>query len=95
MQRGMPLPDRESVEAMFTVPAPAEGAVSAGHVVREGDAVVFVVRSVTPGEVPPAESPERAMLAAQLARLAGNDEAEDYVDALRSRMRVEVAESRL
>ena len=94
MQRGMPLPDRESVEAMFTVPAPAEGAVSAGHVVRDGDAVVFVVRSVTPGEVPPAESPERAMLAAQLGQLAGNDEAEAYVDALRSRMRVEVAESR-
>ena len=95
MQRGMPMPGPEAVEAMFALPAPAEGAVSAGHVVRDGDAVVFVVRSVTPGEVPPAESPERAMLAAQLARLAGNDEAQAYVDALRSRMRVEVAESRL
>ncbi|HET8818580.1 MAG TPA: SurA N-terminal domain-containing protein [Xanthomonadaceae bacterium] len=95
LRRGMPLPGPEAVQAMFTVPAPAEGAVSAGHVVRDGDAVVFVVRSVTPGEVPPADSPERAMLASQLAQLVGNDEAQAYVDALRKRMRVEVAESRL
>ena len=35
------------------------------------------------------------MLATQLARLTGNDEAEAYVDALRARMEIEIAEDRL
>ena len=95
LPRGMPVPDPESAEAIFAVAAPAEGAVTAGHVVRDGAAVVFAVRGVTPGEVPPEGSPEREMLATQLARLAGNDEAEAYVEAVRARMEVEVAEDRL
>jgi peptidyl-prolyl cis-trans isomerase D len=69
--------------------------VSAGHVVHDGEALVFAVRAVTPGEVPAAGSPEREMLATQLARIAGNDDAEAYVRALRGRMEIEVAEDRL
>lgn len=95
LPRGAPFPGPEAGEAIFAVAAPADGAVSAGHVVRDGDAVVFAVRSVTPGEVPPEGSPERAMLATQLARLAGNEDAEGYVRALRDRMQVEVADDRL
>ena len=95
LPRGAPVPGPEVAEAIFAVAAPAEGAVSAGHVVADGSAVVFAVRGVTPGEVPEEGSPERGMLATQLARLAGNDEAEAYIDALRARMEVEVAEDRL
>ena len=95
LPRGAPVPGGEAAEAIFAVPPPAEGAVSPGYAVRDGDAVVFVVRSVTPGEVPPPGSPEREMLAMQLAQLTGNDEAEAYIAALRSRMQVEVAEDRL
>ena len=95
LPRGAPVPGPEAVEAMFAVAPPADGKVSPGYVVRGGDAVVFVVRGVTPGEVPPAGSPEREMVATQLARLAGNDEAEAYLAALRERMQVEVAEDRL
>ena len=95
LPRGAPVPGPEVAEAIFAVAAPAEGAVSAGHVVADGNAVVFAVRGVTPGEVPEEGSPERGMLATQLARLAGNDEAEAYIDALRARMEVEVAEDRL
>ena len=95
LERSAPVPGPEAVEAIFAVAPPEAGKVSAGYVVRDGDAVVFVVRGVTPGEVPPAGSPEREMVAMQLARLAGNDEAEAYVAALRERMEVEVAEDRL
>ena len=95
LPRNAMVPGPDAVEAMFSVAAPAEGGVSAGHVVAHGRAVVFVVRGVTPGEVPAEGAPERLMLAAQLAGLAGNDEAEAYVDALRERMDVEVAEDRL
>ncbi|HEU4813006.1 MAG TPA: SurA N-terminal domain-containing protein [Xanthomonadaceae bacterium] len=95
LPRGAPVPGPEAVEAIFAVAPPEAGKVSPGYVVRDGNAVVFVVRGVTPGEVPPAGSPEREMVAMQLARLAGNDEAEAYVAALRERMEVEVAEDRL
>ena len=95
LPRGAPVPGADAAEAIFAVPPPADGAVSAGHVVRDGDAVVFAVRGVTPGEVPEEGSPERGMLATQLARLAGNEDAEAYVQALRERMQVEVAEDRL
>ncbi len=95
LERSAPVPGPEAVEAIFAVAPPEAGKVSPGYVVRDGDAVVFVVRGVTPGEVPPAGSPEREMVAMQLARLAGNDEAEAYVAALRERMEVDVAEDRL
>ena len=95
MQRGMPVASAQAVDAMFAVAPPEEGTVSAGYVVDNGVAVVFAVRSVTPGEVPPVDDPQRLMLANQLAQLAGNDEAEAYVAALRSMMKVVVAEDRL
>lgn len=95
LPRGASYPGPEAGQAIFAVAAPAEGAVSAGHVVGDGGAMVFAVRSVTPGEVPPEGSPERDMLATQLARMAGNNDAEAYVRALRERMQVEVVDDRL
>ena len=95
MQRGMPVASAEAVDAMFAVAPPEEGKVSAGYVVDNGVALVFAVRSVTAGEVPPVDDPQRLMLANQLAQLAGNDEAEAYVAALRDKVKVVVAEDRL
>ena len=95
LDRGAMVPDPGVVREMFSVAAPAEGAVAPGYLVRDSDAVVFAVRGVQPGEVPAEDAPERLMLAAQLAGMAGNEEAQAYIAALRERMDVEVAADRL
>jgi peptidyl-prolyl cis-trans isomerase D len=96
LPRGAPMPDARVAEAMFAVPAPGEGAVTAGHAaLADGGVAVFVVRSVTPGNVAQATPEEREQLRAQLSQVAGFGDGQAYVSALRQRMRVTVAEDRL
>lgn len=96
LPRGAPIPDAAVAEAMFAAPAPADGAVTAGQAgLADGGVAVFVVRSVTPGNVAEASPEEREQLRAQLAQVAGFGDGQAYVTALRQRMRVTVAEDRL
>src|SRR5690606_1554550 len=94
--RGVPVPHPAATAAYFEVPVPAEGKVSPGRVVLDdGGAVVFAVTKVTPGDPGEATEQERAALQQQLAQLAGNEDARGMLQALRKRMKITVAESRL
>ncbi len=96
MQRGMPVPDAATSEAIFAVPAPAAGKVSPGRAqLTNGSFAVFAVSKVTPGEPKQATAQERTNLQQQLAQMAGNEDAESLVRALRKRMQITVAEERL
>lgn len=94
--RGMPLPDPAVSEAMFAVPAPAEGKPSYGKAVLEdGRAVLFAVTKVTPGDAATMPPGQREMLQQQLAQIRGGDDVQALVDALRKRVRVNVNERNL
>jgi peptidyl-prolyl cis-trans isomerase D len=94
--RGVPVPDPAATEAYFEVPVPATGKVSPGRVMLDnGSAVVFAVTKVTPGDPKEASEQERTALRQQLAQIAGNEDASGMLKALRKRMKITVAESRL
>jgi peptidyl-prolyl cis-trans isomerase D len=94
--RGAPVPDAESAAAFFDAAPAKAGAVIADKVVlSDGRIVVFVVDKVAPGNPKEATADQRAQLQQQLAQLAGTRDAEGLVKALRSRMKIKVAEDRL
>ncbi|HVI58976.1 MAG TPA: SurA N-terminal domain-containing protein [Luteimonas sp.] len=94
--RGAPVPDAAATEAYFAAPAPAAGKSSPGKaMLANGAAVVFAVTKVTPGDPKEATEQERATLQDQLARVAGNEDSDEMLQALRKRMKITVAESRL
>ena len=94
MRRGMPVPTPAAGEAIFAAPEPEEGAVSAGRVPQEdGSIVLYAVSKVVPGNVEEASAEERAMLAEQMARMAGDQDALTLLRALRERMRVTTIEA--
>ena len=94
--RGAPVPDRVTSEAIFNVPPPATGKVSAGRtILPDGRAVVFAVTSVIPGNPAEATPPQKAQLQQQLTEMAGSDDVEGMVKALRKRAIVTIAEDRL
>ncbi len=94
--RGRPMPDPLANEAFFEVPPPAAGKVSAGKVeLIDGRMAVFAVDKVTPGDPAKATPEQRTQLQEQLSQLAGVEDAQALVDALRKRMTITVAEDRL
>lgn len=96
LQRGVPAPDAVTMQAIFSVPPPAAGKVSAGRtLLTDGRAIVFVVSKVTPGDPKEATAQQRLQLQQQLAQLAGSDDAQSLIKALRKRMKIVVAEDRL
>ena len=95
-QRGFPAPSPEANEAIFAATEPAADAVSAGRVQQQdGSIVVYAVKSVVPGDVSSATDEERAMLASQLSRMAGDEDAMSLLRELRRRMRVTTVEALL
>jgi peptidyl-prolyl cis-trans isomerase D len=94
--RGAPVPDKVTADAMFNVPPPAPGKVSPGKVIlADGRAVVFAVSRVIPGDPAEATADQKASLQQQLAGMAGADDVEGLVKALRKRAIVTIAEDRL
>jgi peptidyl-prolyl cis-trans isomerase D len=96
LSRNSPVPDPAVVEAMFQLPPPAPGKVSAGKAVLPGGRVfVFAVSRVVPGN--PAEAPaeEKLSIQQQLVQLLGVDDQQALVDSLRKRVKVTIAEDRL
>ncbi len=96
LPRGAPVPDPESNKALFEVPVPAQGKVSAGKVVLgDGRIVIFAVSKVVPGDPKEATEEQRKTLQAQLTQVAGNSDAEALVKALRKKMKITISEDKL
>lgn len=96
LPRGAPVPDAEANKALFEVPVPAEGKVSAGKVVLDdGRIVIFAVSKVIPGDPKEATEEERKTLQAQLTQIGGNSDAEALVKALRKKMKITISEDKL
>src|SRR3546814_6174076 len=92
--RGVPVPDPAATEAYFEVPVPAEGKVSPGKAtLGDGRVLVFAVTKVTPGDPKEASEQERAALQQQLAQVAGSEDADGMLKALRKRLKITVADS--
>ena len=95
-RRGMPIPSAEANDAYFSAPDPVAGKPSAGKYLQDdGSIVLFTVDKVTPGNPADASEQERAMLAGQFAQMAGQQDAEAMLRALRRRMNVSIVEARL
>ena len=96
MRRGLPMPSEQANQAIFAAPEPAEGGVSAGRVLQDdGSIVVYAVTRVVPGDPAEASAEERQMIAGQLARMAGDEDAMALLRGLRQSMRVTTLEARL
>jgi len=94
--RGAPLIDASVSEAIFAAEAPAEGAATAGkQVLDDGAIVLFTVDKVVPGNAADLPVAQREMLQQQLAQVAGADDAQALVSALRQGMEIEVVEKNL
>jgi peptidyl-prolyl cis-trans isomerase D len=94
--RGAPVPDIAVADAMFRVPVPAEGKLSADKArMADGRFVVFTVTKVTPGDPKQATPEERIRMRQQIAGYAGTEEAVSLVKQLRRKMKITVAESQL
>lgn len=94
--RGAPVPDPVANEAIFAVAPPAGGKPSPGKTrLADGRMAVFVVTQVTPGKVSDASPEQRVQLQQQLAQVAGTEDAQALVRALRKRLKITVAEDRL
>ncbi|HEY0504594.1 MAG TPA: peptidyl-prolyl cis-trans isomerase [Lysobacter sp.] len=94
--RGAPIPDAAVSEAVFAVPAPAAGKVSAGQAaLKDGSTLLFVVSKVAPGDVATMPPQQREGLQQQIAQVGGGDDVRALVDALRKRVRVTVVEQNL
>jgi len=94
--RGAPIPEESVSDAIFAVPAPVAGKLSAGHaVLSNGGIALFAVSQVTPGDVAGLPAQQREMLQQQIAQVGGGDDVRALVDALRKRVKVQVVEQNL
>ena len=94
--RGAPVFDPSVSEAIFSVEAPAAGKTSAGKAMMpNGQAVLFAITNVTPGNMAEVPPDQRAMLQQQLEQVGGSSDIQALVQALRKRMKVEVVEANL
>ena len=94
--RGAPLIDPAVSEAIFAAPGPAEGKPTPGkQVLDDGTIVLFTVDKVVPGNTAEISPEQLSMLRQQLAQVAGADEAQALVTAMRQDMEIEVIEKNL
>ena len=94
--RGAPVPEAAVSDAIFAVPAPAAGKLSAGHAeLSNGGIALFAVSQVTPGDVAALPAAQRQMLQQQIAQVGGGDDVRALVDSLRTRVKVQVVEQNL
>ncbi len=96
VQRGMPVIDPSVSETVFAVPAPATGKTAFGKtLLADGQAVLFAVTKVTPGNMAEVPPQQRVMLQQQLEQVGGSSDTEALVKSLRKRMKVNVFEANL
>lgn len=88
--------DTALLEAVFALARPAEGEASFGVVALGGEARVLVaLTGVADGDLSEINDALRGLVRTQLGRAQGAIEARAYVDALKQRYRVSIAEERL
>lgn len=96
LPRNAPVPDPLANEAIFAAAPPAAGKGTPGKArTADGRMVVFVVNKVTPGDIAKALPEQRLQLQQQLAQVAGTEDAQAMVRALRKRLTITVAEDKL
>jgi len=94
--RGAGIPEAAATDAMFAVPAPVAGQVSAGKaMLSDTRMLVFAVTRAVPGTMEELNASQQSTIRQQLAQMAGTTDAEAMVRALRRAMKVTVAEQRL
>jgi len=94
--RGAPLIDPSVSTAIFAAPVPADGKATPGkQVLDDGTIVLFTVDKVVPGDISEVPQEQRTMLREQLAQVAGADEAQALVTAMREGMEIRVVEDNL
>jgi peptidyl-prolyl cis-trans isomerase D len=96
LRRGMPVPDPAVSEAIFAAAVPAAGKVTPGKSsLPGGNAVLFTVDKVTPGDLAGMPQAQRDGMRDQLANVAAEEELEALVTSLRKGMKVKVVEQNL
>ena len=96
LPRGAPIPDPQASEAIFAVPAPAQGKLSPGKAtLPDGRIVVFAVSKVIPGDPSEATAEQQESMRQQIAEMGGVSDAQALIEALRRRMQIKVIEQRL
>lgn len=96
IQRGMPIPDASVSEAVFAAATPADGKTTPGKaVLANGNVVLFTVGKVTPGDATQIPDAQREMVRGQIARVRADEELEFLMQALRKRLKVNIAEQNL
>lgn len=96
LPRNAPVPDPLANEAIFAAAPPAAGKGTPGKArTADGRMAVFVVNKVTPGDIAKALPEQRVQLQQQLAQVAGSEDAQAMVNALRKRLTITVAEDKL
>lgn len=94
--RNVPAPTPEATKAIFAVPRPQQGKVSAGSVVLpDGSWMVFRIDAATPAN--PAEVPaaQLAGMRQQLSSAAAEQTAKSYIAELRKSRKIRVVETQL
>lgn len=96
VMRGAPDLDPALTQAVFSASPAAPGKPAYGKAALQGgQTAVFQVDKVNPGELQQVSESERTALTQQLSQVAGNNDAEALVKALRKRMKITVSENRL
>lgn len=91
---GMPSPD--VIKAMFGLPRPSDAKRSVGQTkLPDGSWMAYEVTAVNEGKLDEIPEPQRAEMRRQLAMANGQQAAKAYIDAMRKRMKIRVAENQL
>lgn len=96
LRRGMPFPDAVASEAIFAAAVPAPGKATPGKAtLQNGNAVLFTVNKVTPGDLATMPPAQRDGMRDQLAGIAADEELKALVNSLRKNMKVRIVEQNL
>jgi peptidyl-prolyl cis-trans isomerase D len=96
VSRGAPMPHPAATEAYFSAPVPAAGKASPGKVrLPDGSFVAFAVTQVVPGDAAKAGLQDRMTRQQQLTQAAAMEDQKAFVEEMRRRMDVDIAEDRL
>ena len=94
--RGAPVIDPAVSAQVFAVPAPVVGKISPGKsILNNGQAVLFAVTAVRPGDIAQVPPDQRAMLQQQVEQVGGMSDIQALVQSIRKRMKIDVMEANL
>lgn len=96
VQRNAQMPSVEAIKAIFNSPRPADGQRSAGQFkLPDGSWLAYEVTAVNEGKLDEIPEDQRNEMRRQLALANGDQAAKAYIDAMRKRMKITIAENQL